>query len=216
MRTAKTLIRLGGCPGWSESSLGAEPHCWFCHVAAHLCFIKILERTNKSKALIFQINSQSRSNSLTITELLYQPPPQPPPPTPSLKPGMIQYAFFVSQYEISALHWKAEQNYTPNPFSLKTPDSNTSFIMHQLFVTMDLEGLGVAGEMCQVFTFASSLQCKVSVGICFYAKIGWITAKLGKIQQNSRDSTNCIAGFLTGICWKKSQSHCCSVPRGWG
>ena len=24
MRTAKTLIRLGGCPGWSESSLGAE------------------------------------------------------------------------------------------------------------------------------------------------------------------------------------------------
>ena len=24
MRTAKTLIRLGGCPGWSESSLGAK------------------------------------------------------------------------------------------------------------------------------------------------------------------------------------------------
>ena len=24
------LIRLGGCPGWSESSLGAQPHCWFC------------------------------------------------------------------------------------------------------------------------------------------------------------------------------------------
>ena len=36
MRTAKTLIRLGGCPGWSESSLGAQPHCWFCHEAAHL------------------------------------------------------------------------------------------------------------------------------------------------------------------------------------
>ena len=36
MRTAKTLIRLGGCPGWSESSLGAQPHCWFCHVAAQL------------------------------------------------------------------------------------------------------------------------------------------------------------------------------------
>ena len=25
VRTAKTLIRLGGCPGWSESSLGAQP-----------------------------------------------------------------------------------------------------------------------------------------------------------------------------------------------
>ena len=33
MRTAKTLIRLGGCPGWSESSVGAQPFCWFCHVA---------------------------------------------------------------------------------------------------------------------------------------------------------------------------------------
>ena len=36
MRKAKTLIRLGGCPGLSESSLGAQPHCWFCHVAARL------------------------------------------------------------------------------------------------------------------------------------------------------------------------------------
>ena len=39
MRTAKTLIRLGGCPGWSESSLGAQPFCWFWHVAAQICFI---------------------------------------------------------------------------------------------------------------------------------------------------------------------------------
>ena len=30
MRTAKTLIR------WSKSSLGAQPHCWFCHEAVHL------------------------------------------------------------------------------------------------------------------------------------------------------------------------------------
>ena len=36
MRTAKSLIRLGGCPGWSESSLGAQPHCWFCHEAAQI------------------------------------------------------------------------------------------------------------------------------------------------------------------------------------
>ena len=32
MRTAKTLIRLG----WSESSLGTQPYCWFCHEAAHI------------------------------------------------------------------------------------------------------------------------------------------------------------------------------------
>ena len=36
MRTAKTLIRLGGCPGISESSLGAQSLCWFCHVAGHI------------------------------------------------------------------------------------------------------------------------------------------------------------------------------------
>ena len=35
MRTAKTLIKLDGCPGWSESSLGAQLFCWFCHEAAH-------------------------------------------------------------------------------------------------------------------------------------------------------------------------------------
>ena len=35
MWTAKTLIRLGRCPGWSESSLGAQSLCWFCCVAAH-------------------------------------------------------------------------------------------------------------------------------------------------------------------------------------
>ena len=38
MQTAKTLIRLGGCPGCSESSLGAHSFCWFCHVAAHVCY----------------------------------------------------------------------------------------------------------------------------------------------------------------------------------
>ena len=30
------LVRLGGCPGWSESSLVARSFCWFCHEAAHM------------------------------------------------------------------------------------------------------------------------------------------------------------------------------------
>ena len=29
MRTAKALVRLGRCPGWSESSLGTQAFCWF-------------------------------------------------------------------------------------------------------------------------------------------------------------------------------------------
>ena len=41
MRTAKILIRLGGCPGWSESLLGAHSCCWFCHVAAQMTIIRM-------------------------------------------------------------------------------------------------------------------------------------------------------------------------------
>ena len=36
LRVQGRLIRLGECPGWSESSLGAQPHRWFCHEAAQL------------------------------------------------------------------------------------------------------------------------------------------------------------------------------------
>ena len=42
MRTAKTLIRPGGCSGWSESLLGAQPFCWFCHEAAQIVIIWML------------------------------------------------------------------------------------------------------------------------------------------------------------------------------
>ena len=33
---SKRLIRLGGCPGWSESSLDIQSLCWFCHIVAHM------------------------------------------------------------------------------------------------------------------------------------------------------------------------------------
>ena len=39
MRRAKTLIRLGGCPGWSESSQGAQSLSWFCHVATPIIIL---------------------------------------------------------------------------------------------------------------------------------------------------------------------------------
>ena len=32
----RRLISLGGCPGWSESSLGAQSFCCFCHEVAHI------------------------------------------------------------------------------------------------------------------------------------------------------------------------------------
>ena len=36
---AKTQIRLGGCPGWSESLLGTLSFCWFCHTVAYLLIV---------------------------------------------------------------------------------------------------------------------------------------------------------------------------------
>ena len=47
MRTAKTLIRLGRCPGWSESLLGAHSFCWFWHVVAHIC-MTCINRSGKT------------------------------------------------------------------------------------------------------------------------------------------------------------------------
>ena len=43
-----------GCPGWSESSLGAQPRCWFCHVSAHVPLSFTLSGWNYScKCLLF-------------------------------------------------------------------------------------------------------------------------------------------------------------------
>ena len=38
----RRLIRLGGCPGWSESWLGTHLFCCFCHEMAHLWFVWIM------------------------------------------------------------------------------------------------------------------------------------------------------------------------------
>ena len=36
------LSRLGGCPGWSESSLGVQSFCWFCHEVAQIKLLPTL------------------------------------------------------------------------------------------------------------------------------------------------------------------------------
>ena len=44
LSAAKNLIRFGGCPGWSESSLCAYSFCWFCYVAAHfIVLVSVME-----------------------------------------------------------------------------------------------------------------------------------------------------------------------------
>ena len=50
--TAKTLIRLGGCQGWSVSSLDAQKFCWFCHEAAQMTKFVQLRHTVFVKCFI--------------------------------------------------------------------------------------------------------------------------------------------------------------------
>ena len=66
MRTAKTLIRLGGCPGWSESSLGAHSLCWFCHVAVQNFGIIVLALQNISTFTSFRSQGGTENISSTI------------------------------------------------------------------------------------------------------------------------------------------------------
>ena len=58
MRTAKTLIRLGGCPGWSESSLGAHAMLlvlsWMAQIYS-LCNLKIKFREHWVQKLLWSI-----------------------------------------------------------------------------------------------------------------------------------------------------------------
>ena len=60
----RRLIRLGGCPDWSESSLGAHSLCWFCHEADHIllwCFpiyylMNCFKNTFNSKKKLFHVS----------------------------------------------------------------------------------------------------------------------------------------------------------------
>ena len=38
----RRLWSVGGCPGWSESLLGAHSFCWFCHVVAQRRLIRLV------------------------------------------------------------------------------------------------------------------------------------------------------------------------------
>ena len=61
-RTAKPLVRLGGCPGWSESSQGAQPFCWFCHEAAQILKWLSIIRTI---SLIYHVKCKLTHNMLS-------------------------------------------------------------------------------------------------------------------------------------------------------
>ena len=54
IHTAKTLISLGRCPGWSKSMMGAQIISWFGHAMAQLCDIPSYAHQSKLQYLLFQ------------------------------------------------------------------------------------------------------------------------------------------------------------------
>ena len=66
MRTAKTLIRLGGCPGWSESSLGAQSFCWFCHEAAQLLWNVFVGNYRNAHDVLFSMYQELKQQKIKI------------------------------------------------------------------------------------------------------------------------------------------------------
>ena len=80
MRTAKTLIRLGRCPGWSESLLDAHSFCWFCHVAAQISALLTFCAVSFNSGCAAQLDSSfpcilnSRFWLILKTERFYKTP----------------------------------------------------------------------------------------------------------------------------------------------
>ena len=60
------MIRLGRCLGWSESSLGTQPFCWFCCEAAqvmiNLTSVKYLIYISKSREITWAAAWQNQQN----------------------------------------------------------------------------------------------------------------------------------------------------------
>ena len=50
-----------GCPGWSESSLGSQPFCWFCHEAAHIRTYRLGKQCRPTSECSFRICTVCRS-----------------------------------------------------------------------------------------------------------------------------------------------------------
>ena len=65
----RRLVILGGCPGWSESSLGVQSFCWFRHEAAHIYIMQIMNSVKKIYAFSIKICCYMYKKSLNSWKL---------------------------------------------------------------------------------------------------------------------------------------------------
>ena len=64
------LIRLGGCPGWFESSLGAQLLCWFCHHVAAQIHVKTHSYGNLTSSVLLLTKTLGSKTWQTKLEVL--------------------------------------------------------------------------------------------------------------------------------------------------
>ena len=117
MQTAKTLIRLGECPGWSESLLGAQPFCCFCYVVAQICsyhlfsFLAIFKTDQqillflKTKYLQSNLNwtkCSLKQSKWEITYRIFNTPPY--------LNGKHNFVSYYTINKIWATSWQNQQN----------------------------------------------------------------------------------------------------------
>ena len=63
----------GGCPAWSESSLGAQSFCWFCHEAANVLFFVRHDRNVDPQVFFYATMCRSRLfHYVTPQEQMYK------------------------------------------------------------------------------------------------------------------------------------------------
>ena len=69
---AKTLIRLGGCPGWSESSLGVHSFCWVLSCRGSFCCLSS-RQTFRYQAMLFCEELNIAANALNMSRFMTKP-----------------------------------------------------------------------------------------------------------------------------------------------
>ena len=108
MRTAKTLIRLGWCPGWSESLLGTHSFCWFCGCGSNkyfqqcyryfilakskkLCSEEFLLKTSLHSTLIVLVQVMMKTDEIKFYEIM--------------KARVCKYQKHTDAMQLYAFHW---------------------------------------------------------------------------------------------------------------
>ena len=150
---AKTLIRLGGCPGWSESSLGAQSLCWFCHEVAQLSLPFLVMKFCSGRSIRCSVSSRTderlildASNTAIISqEFLKTLPTGVTSCTCTIRYGGLQVSELPDQ----------------DTSDMRTADSTSNKRLSKLFVRHRADGTNNCGKSIEVtkFGLVSSFGC---------------------------------------------------------